>query len=434
MSKRSASLALLAITALGCLLRLSYAVTVPDEFSHGTGFPDTYNYVSIARHLAANFEYANSFQAKSGNPRWGDSGVTSFREPVFPLLLALKFKTIGESPRSTFIMQALIGTLTIPLCFAVATLLFSTGAALGAALLESVNPYHIYYATFVSTENITTVVLLAIILFTLRVVVSIRAHGTAMRKDIVLLILSLSVGILTRAVFISIVGLSLLFVGIACYANSGGMLAALRMSGSIGLVTALCVSPWFIRNYLVWQTFVYHTNVGQLLVMGFNDHASGGADDVAVERFMELDRALAHYPYNEVERDRIYRQEAVAWIRSHPAQSIYLVVKKQLLFWWPVPAIVGGYTRAIGLLWGSVFLCLTLAGIISARGGGFTHKYILGVILTYSVFHSIAVVVTRYRIPLEGVMALFAGYGLAYSFRELQFLLRRFPPQGIARA
>ena len=81
----------------------------------------------------------------------------------------------------------------------------------------------------------------------------------------------------------------------------------------------MLVSPWFIRNYLIWHTFVYHTNVGQLLMMGFNDLASGGADDVAVSKFMELDRALVSYDYNEVERNRIYMQESIR-VDTRPIQ------------------------------------------------------------------------------------------------------------------
>ena len=226
----SESRALVLIIILGCSLRLSYAFWVPDEFSHGTGFPDTYNYVSIARNVATDFRYANSWQHPAG-PRWGDSGLTSFREPMFPLLLALEFKLFGESPRTAFIMQALLGTLTIPLCFGVATMLFSPRTGLLAAFLESINPYHIYYATFISTENITSIILLALVFFALRVLRSINAGKPILSKRSYVAYFSLSAGILTRAVFTSIVLVTLIFVGTACYRRSAALAPAVRIVG-----------------------------------------------------------------------------------------------------------------------------------------------------------------------------------------------------------
>jgi hypothetical protein len=39
--------------------------------------------------------------------------------------------------------------------------------------------------------------------------------------------------------------------------------------------------------------------------------------------------------------------------------------------------------------------------------------YALAVVVTYTLLHSVVLAVTRYRIPLEGLLAVFAGSGLA---------------------
>lgn len=415
---RSESKALFLIIVVGCFLRFFYALWVPNEFSHQTGFPDTYTYVSIARHVATEFRYANSWPDPGKHPRWGDIGLTSFREPTFPLFLALQFKLLGDSPRTSFLIQALLGTLSIPLCFGVGKMLFSPHVALLAALLQSVNPYQIYYATFISTENIATVVLLAIVFFTLRVLRSMNSGESISRKDLTLLILSLSVGILTRAVFTSIVLVAVIFVGVARYRRSASLVRAARTVGLLVLLTMVCVSPWFVRNYLVWQTFVYTTNIGIVMVIGFSDVATGGNE--GMPRFLELDLAFAKYGYNEVERNRGYMREAFKWIQSNPGRAIYLSIKKQVLFWFPVPTVAKGYEKLVGATWGSGFLALALIGMIRARNKPLMHKYVLALIIVYALLHSIAIVVTRYRVPLEGVLAVFAGYGLDLFLGKLQ--------------
>jgi 4-amino-4-deoxy-L-arabinose transferase-like glycosyltransferase len=417
---------LIFIVILGCLLRLSYAFWVPNEFSHGTGFPDSYGYVSIAQNVAKDFQYANSWRNPGCQQCFGDIGLTSFREPVFPLVLALQFKLFGESPRTNFLIQALLGTLTIPLCFGIASMLVSSRAALLAALLETMNPYHIHYAAFISSENITIIILLALVFFTLRVLRSINTGEPIARRDLTLLTLFFSAGILTRAVFISIVLVTLIFIVIAFYRKSAAVVPTIRSVGPLTLLMLLCVSPWFIRNYLVWHTFVYQTNAGQNLLMGFNDRATGGDDDET--RFLELDLEMVPYGYNEVERNRIYKDAALEWIRSNPGRAVYLSIKKQLLFWWPIPAVAKGYQKVIGATWGTVFLTLTVLGLAYARSEFLTHKYLLAVIVIYSLFHSVPMAVTRYRVPLEGLLAVFAGYGLYWLLCTLQSRVRKLLP------
>ena len=409
MNKTGESTALVLIIALGCLLRLLYALWVPNAF---VSWGDGDNYLSIAHNVATDFRYANSWQPSIG-PRSGDTGLTSYRKPIYPLLLALQFKLFGDSPRTTFVIQALLGTLTIPLCFGAAAMLFSPRVALLGALLESINPYHIFHTAFISTENIASIILLALVFLTLRVFRSINASKPISRSHLMLLILSLSVGILTRAVFVPIALVTLMFIGAAYYRKYSALVPTARMVGLLTLLTMVCVSPWFIRNYIVWHSFVSETNIGENLLLGYNDLATGG---IEYSRVWEIDRALAPYGYNEVERDRIFKQEAFKWIRSHPARAIGLFIKKQLLFWSPMPTIVKGYKKYLGAVWGSIFLILTLIGLIRTRGKLFGHRYVLAVIVAYSLVHSIAIAITRYRIPLEAVLAVYAGYGLDYVF------------------
>src|SRR5262249_14199362 len=145
--------------------------------------------------------------------------------------------------------------------------------------------------------------------------------------------------ILHRTVLVPVVLLTLIFVGVARYRTSAALVAAARTVGVLALLIAACLSPWFIRNYLVWHTFVYHTNMGSNWWLGFNDLATGGPE---VTILLDLDYRLVSQGYNELERDRLFRQEAFAWIRSHPARAAYLFGKKQLSFWSPVPAVVEG--------------------------------------------------------------------------------------------
>jgi 4-amino-4-deoxy-L-arabinose transferase-like glycosyltransferase len=418
---------LILIICLGALVRLLYACSVPNVYAE---WPDSQNYVSIAQNLATHFQFSNSWPSdrlKAGDAPlidMGDIGPTSFREPLYPLLLALKFKLLGDSARTTFIIQALLETLSIPLCFGVAAMLVSPRAALLAAFFESINPYHIYYASVVATENLSTLILLSMILVTLRVLKIINAGTPVPRNKILLLALVSSAGILTHSVMVFTVLVTVIFLSGACYYRYGTAGPAVRMLGMLGLLTVVFVSPWFVRNYLLWDKVVYNTAEGRTLMDGFNDLATGGNEFTVTSK---LTRALVPYHFNEVERSDIYRRNALTWIRDHPRRAIYLVIKKQLLFWSPVPLYVGGYERLLGAAWGIPFLSLSLIGVLCINSGSVNVRYVLTAIVCFSLVYSLAIAATRYRLPLESVLTVFAALGSTT-------LLRRWWPDSLEPA
>jgi hypothetical protein len=59
------------------------------------------------------------------------------------------------------------------------------------------------------------------------------------------------------------------------------------------------------------------------------------------------------------------------------------------------------------------FSGLALLGVWRARAALPRMTYPLAVVVTYTLLHSVVLAVTRYRIPLEGLLAVFAVSGLA---------------------
>ena len=409
---------LIFVIAFGCVLRVMYAFSVPNAFP---GWTDSQNYLSIARNVASNFHYANSWNPPDKNhPRFGDIGPTSYREPVYPMLLALQLKIFGESPRAVFVFQALLGTLTIPLCFGIARILLSTRGALLAALLESVNPHHVYYASFISTESVSSIVLLLVVFCSLRTVRSFSEGKCIARTDLGLLVLSLALAVLTRAAFAPVVAATIAFIGAAHYGSCGRSAPAARTIAVLVLLTSACASPWFIRNYFVWHTFVHVTTVGHNLLLGFSDFATGDYESYSVHApILKIERES--YGLNEVERDRLFKQAAIEWIRAHPLSAALLFVKKQLVFWSPAHVTVQGYQKYVGTLWSTILLGLSLIGLVRLWDNSLGFRYILTVIVLYALVHSVALAMTRYRVPLEALLVVFASHGFSFVLSNLTY-------------
>jgi hypothetical protein len=245
-----------------------------------------------------------------------------------------------------------------------------------------------------------------------------------------------------------------------------GLVLALRSSAGAGrlawgkaalyvLGMGLVLSPWAVRNYLVFGGFVpTRSGIGQIIHVG---------NPVLAETFIPQLRAcpsspgpwwtarsaseavlearnegrwrgsLGHKGYdcieelnvpgfvgmNEVQRDRIYLREAVAFMMDHPAVTARLTGAKAVAYFftgWPLYLQL--ITAAAGL------------GIVLAR------KRPAALILAAMIpLYAIPYVISlpyhfRYRYPVEPLLLLFAGFAGVSAARWVLQLTRR--PAGTA--
>jgi 4-amino-4-deoxy-L-arabinose transferase-like glycosyltransferase len=111
----------------------------------------------------------------------------------------------------------------------------------------------------------------------------------------------------------------LLLVLTANSLTNGGWKAFLLLLGA-----ALIITPWSVRNYTIFDSFVLvSTNGGDNLYRANNPLATGGY--VAKG---EIDLS----DMGEIEQDQMGRRLAVEWIKSNPADFSKLVIEKQIRF------------------------------------------------------------------------------------------------------
>jgi hypothetical protein len=95
------------------------------------------------------------------------------------------------------------------------------------------------------------------------------------------------------------------------------------------VATTAVVTPWALRNYMVFDRFVpFSTNVGWMLILGNSEHAqpnSGPTTDVSKYRTM-----MTTQGFSEVERDSFYKSEAFRWIMQNKVAAAKLYILKLL--------------------------------------------------------------------------------------------------------
>jgi hypothetical protein len=119
-----------------------------------------------------------------------------------------------------------------------------------------------------------------------------------------------------------------------------------------------------------------------------------------------------------VKNDAYFWKKSKDWIRSHPEDFIWLMVRKTVKFWRILPYhdYYSPVQAAVSALYfGPLLLLALVGGGMVVRKGIFTTSgtgFIIIFILIYAVMNTITWTQIRYRMPLHPLLALLAGIGI----------------------
>jgi 4-amino-4-deoxy-L-arabinose transferase-like glycosyltransferase len=411
----------LTIFILAFVARLAWILVM----KWGTSWADEVDYLAIARHLAA-----------------GDGYISESHRtlPVLPFYLSLVFRVFGESLLIARVGQAVFGALTCVLLCRIGSRLFSPTAGLFSGLILAIYPPHIYLAGVFYAECLAT------FLCTLSVYLAIRAvEPGAPRLFGLLTGVVLGLTALTRSIFAVVV--PCVCIAWLCEAPSEWRK---RLGCCVLLIVgaSATISPWTIRNYVVYGRLIpLSTGFYQQLWWGNNELATGSAADrflfVGEPFWMERLKQFDEQRQKEItekyaaitdliaERTRRYGDAAIAadevlqpvvmsYIASHPTLTIFRSAKKLCAMFFVAfgdTLTKNAYTTRLykWLAAASYYpvLALALVGVYLSlsRRRQFTIVYLL--VGCVAIVQSIMTVNTRYRLPLDPYLILFASVTLA---------------------
>jgi 4-amino-4-deoxy-L-arabinose transferase-like glycosyltransferase len=197
---------------------------------------------------------------------------------------------------------------------------------------------------------------------------------------------------------------------------------------SLCIVAAgLVVSPWLVRNYVVFGEFVFvRDNLPLELHMANNDRSTGlwtrsehpGNDPEAMRRFQEL---------GEIRFMEEKRQQFREFVRQHPGEFLRFTLERGLYFWIGPPQadVVAGYdlmiARHLMFILPAVFAFAGLWLTLRARkpGGSLLACFLLIYPLPYYLVNTFF----RYKHGIEPEMILLAVF-LFYEASRAQIHCR----------
>lgn len=374
------------------LLRLTFILTLENRFY----FDDEFEYFRMVENFLA------------GRGLIAGEGIKGFRPPLYPLLLSV-FYSLRFNLAAIRIVQCVISSVTVCLVYLTGKRVFSPKTGLWSGLIASIYPFFIFYNGFLLTETLF-IFLTAVTVYSF-VVMSDKSLSSV--KSGVLL----GLAGLCRPVMQMYLPVAFLHI----ITEKERLQARLKKILLITVFFIATISPWIIRNYAVFNTFVPGTTMGGWVFWeGNNPYSVGGPCRYFPENIGQI---------NEIERDKVLFQKTLEVIRENPSRFMWLLQNKFKRFWNVVPN-ASEFTKPLYRLISVMSFGIMLPFFVLGFFLSFKNKkvqFIHSLIIFFTVFHMIFLASIRYRVPLEPFYIILAAYGFFWIKERILCIIKEIP-------
>ena len=343
-----------------------------------------------------------------------------FLPPAYPVFL-IPFRAAfdaGALPHAVGVVQALLGLATAALVYLTARRLGGRLAGGAAALAVLFHPYLAFFSSRVLTET------LAIFFFALFLSLYLDRDAGPRRLGAAGVVIALAA--LTRPIF--------LYLGIlACVCllfRSRDEPWRKRLINAAALAAALVVAlaPWTARNYALSGRLIPVADFsGRILYQGHKILASGVSlpsprTFIQSEEFRRRVEADGDSPVAaELAFQDYAREKALRLIAEHKKEFVFLSLRRLGHMFSLYPAVREGSgpvpeTVPAGPVVGTFFVLLYVAAAVGffAAPGRLAKLFLpLACLLTLGI-HSLTISLLRYRLPMDLILTLAAGFGIKF--------------------
>ena len=347
------------------------------------------------------------------SPMYEPSGPTAWMAPVYPVVMAGVFKVFGlystASDIALLVLNAVFAVLTTIPVHKMAQRLLNSHFAVLAGWIWALLPYSIYVGAGRIWENSLTTLIAALIFC-----VMYRAEATGSARDWAVWGALWGLGALTSPALLAMLPFLLGWIALRERRVGGNWL---KKSTLCVLVLFAMVTPWTLRNYIVFHRFIpMRDNFWLEVHVGNNG------------RTMEPCPDKSHPSNSAEERDQFYRLgeirymnakkvQAQQFIAEHPRFFAQLTLRRIFFVWTGFWSTDPNYLADEPLYWPGVFYS-TMITLMSVTGLWLAHRNGLGewmvpvalAMFSFPLVYYITHPSYDYRHPLDPLMVIVAAY------------------------
>jgi 4-amino-4-deoxy-L-arabinose transferase-like glycosyltransferase len=352
---------------------------------------------------------------------------TTWEAPVYPVIIAAAFWCFGSysakaamALESFQILLSLIGCLVL---YRLGKQLFNERAGLIAAFMFSLYPAAVYFSIRKTEYSILLSILSLLLLLG---IIELSARPSKARAVALGALCGLAT--LVNPVIMAFYPFALLwFVA----RSSTDWLNRIKYSAALIGTCAVLMAPWLIRNYVVFNQFVFlRPNFTMELVRSnFPEQRPQFAKNYKDTNYKDSNyKDTNHKDTNEKDTNEgrmsaAFNQAATNLVLKSPVRFVWTSAQRAFQYWARLDSTGRGTELLAGISYYPILL-LGLAGAWAARRNRQAQLLIVFLLSMPLPFYVTWVTMGRYRFPVEPVLILFTSYVLSSAVARLLALAR----------
>jgi hypothetical protein len=346
------------------------------------------------------------------------TGPTGWFAPVFPYLLGAIFKLYGVySYHSNLVIHFFDLSFSALTCWpiaAIGTWAFGRKIGIAAAWMWVILPTAVFYPVVWVWDTSLAALWMAML-----VAATLRLRGSDRLRSWLCYGALWAAGAMINPSLLSVLPPLAIW---AIWPMRHRLLPACRLASAAALVFAIGITPWAIRNYMVFHKFIpLRSNFGLELWLGNNPDVPDSWTPW-LHPNDNLDEARKYARMTEIPYMDEKEREAWAFIRTHPVDTARFTLHRFANHWlgiWDSPADMWGtapwYLR-LTIVFSCVFALLSWMGLLFAYRTAHRAANPLGIVM---LFFPLAFYLThtslRYRFPMDPIMLILSVFAVAYA-------------------
>lgn len=418
---------LIGIFTISILARVLASLYLGNKVENMPGIADQVTYHTLAQRVL------NGFGFTFDRPWWP---ATQPGEPtahwsyLYTFYLTLIYKIFGVNPIIPRIFQSIVIGILQPLfLFKISKKVFPDVSGLFAASWIALYPYIIYYSAALMTESWFITIVLGIFVLAIQF----SSGNSSIRQFLLLGFLS-GMAILLRQVFMLFI--PFLFIWILLVQRKNGFMKQLIKLAISSIVIFFMILPFSIFNFQRFDKFVLlNTNAG--FAFFWSNNPIYGTKFVGIMP-EEMGNYLEMLPIelkglNEAELDSELLKRGLLFVKDNPGQYALLSLSRIPILFDFLPSkessLISNITRVTSFGFALPFmifgLWLSLKSLYKNKEPFLFSPIcpIIGFGIIYSGIHILTWSLVRYRLPIDALFLIFAGFSLA---KITQFFYRKY--------
>ena len=295
--------------------------------------------------------------------------------------------------------QAILASISVVIFYKLNKFFFSQKICTYSSLLFSFFPLYLYSSAQISSISLTIFLAIFFYYFFFKIKKD--------KKYIDVLIYAFISGllILVRREFIAIIILSSFYLFLFCKISFKKILL-------IFLISLITISPYLMRNYIIFEKIIIHSGFGFNLWKGNNPHSKVEGSSINVR--------LQNYLIEEIPKDKFYRiNEDKIYIKEDPKKYFSLYVKKALSYFFiDIESTRPNYYNPFHYIPNLLLAITSLIGIFLSDKKSSSFNYLILILSFYLFVFPIFAIQPRYKVYIIPFQIIFTNIFINYLIKK----------------